>query len=133
MIKEFVGKWFHNKNKLEEWLGENHPSDYLELVRRVINILQDENSLLATPDPSRIHQIDDGDYQGTLMFVIGETGYQPSTYWYVKVDYGSCSGCDTLQGIRGYLDGKPTEEQIKDYMTLALHIIQGLKKMEEQQ
>lgn len=62
------------------------------------------------PHPERIHQIDDGDYQGTLIFVIGAGGYQPSRYWYVKVGYGSCSGCDTLQAIRGYEDDAPTKE-----------------------
>jgi hypothetical protein len=34
-----------------------------------------------------------------------------------------------LQAIYKYEDGKPTEEQVKDYMTLALHIIQGMRKM----
>ena len=40
------------------------------------------------PGLERIHRIDDGDYQGTLVFVIGGKGYQLSTYWYVKVSYG---------------------------------------------
>ena len=47
----------------------------------------------------------------------------------MKVGYGSCSGCDTLEGIRHYNDDKPTEEQVRDYMTLALHIVQGMKRM----
>ena len=84
----------------------------------------------TTPDPERIHRIDDGNYQGTLVYVIGEKGYQPDKYWYVKVDYGSCSGCDTLEGIRDYTDDAPTDEQAKDYMTVALHIVQGMKPME---
>jgi hypothetical protein len=88
------------------------------------------------PDPTRIHQIDDGDYQGTLLFVIAASGYQPSDYWYVKVGYGSCSGCDTLQaidGYGGYSDEAPSKDQVDDYMTLALHIIQGLKSMQGEQ
>ena len=63
------------------------------------------------------------------MFVIAARGYQPSDYWYVKISYGSCSGCDTLEAIRAYSDDPPTPEQIDDYLTLALHIVQGLKKM----
>lgn len=47
----------------------------------------------------------------------------------MKVGYGSCSGCDTLEAIRDYSSEKPTPEQVKDYMALALHIVQGLKKM----
>jgi len=38
-----------------------------------------------------------------------------------------CSGCDTLEGIRGYEDGTPTDEQANEYLTLALHIVQRLK------
>ena len=34
------------------------------------------------------------------------------------------------QGISGYSDEPPTETQAKEYQTLALHIVQGLHKME---
>lgn len=122
MIKEFIERWEINKNSLRTSFSTSHPESYENLVQRVISILED-------PDPERIHKIDDGDYQGTLVFVIGEKGYQPSAYWYVKVEYGSCSGCDTLESIRSYSDETPTEEQVNDYMTLALHIVQGLKLM----
>ena len=84
------------------------------------------------PDLERIHRIDDGDYQGTLVFVIGGKGYQLSTYWYVKVSYGSCSGCDTLEAIREYGGDLPKPQQVEDYMKLALHIVQGLNKMEDE-
>jgi hypothetical protein len=84
------------------------------------------------PDPERIHVIDDGDYQGTLVYVIGSKNYQPDVYWYVKVSYGSCSNCDTLAAIRDNANTPPTAEQIKDYITLALHIVQGLKEMEDE-
>ena len=76
--------------------------------------------------------IDHGQYQRTQLFVIAETGYEPSNYFSVYVDYGSCSGCDTLERIR-YLersDESPTNEQVDMMMTLALHIVQGLKKLE---
>ena len=81
--------------------------------------------------PERIHKIDDGDYQGTLLFVIAAKGYQPSKYWAVSVGYGSCSGCDTLEGIKsdGDYGESPNKQQIADYMTLALHIVQGLKQI----
>ena len=98
------------------------------MVREVIKVVttDDYNAI----DPERIHQIDDGDYQGTLLFVIAARSYQPDDYWFVKVGYGSCSGCDTLQAINYSLDDNPpTDDQVSQYMTLALHIVQGLKFM----
>ena len=133
MIKEFVDKFMSNRQDLINIFSEKHPDDYKEIVKSVISILAKDEDEHDTPDPERIHEIDDGDYQGTLLFIIAKGGYQPSEYWAVKVYYGSCSGCDTLQDIRGYEDGKPSELQVKDYMTLALHIVQGLTKIEGDQ
>ena len=132
MIKEFVERWESRKGMLRAMIAKDPPDSYGTLVRQVVEILQEEEYTYGdeSPDPERVHTIDDGDYQGTLLFVIGAKGYQPEHYWYVKVDYGSCSGCDTLQGISGYSDDPPDEQQVKDYMTLALHIVQGLKVME---
>lgn len=75
--------------------------------------------------------IDNGEYQGTQIFLIPEETYQPSVdnYLVTHTYYGSCSGCDTLEGIRSYDKEKPTETQVKDYMTLALHLVQRLKKL----
>jgi hypothetical protein len=128
MIAEFVELFMAGKPKLEAIFSEKHPDDYREIVKAVATVLNNGAEYDAI-DPERIHEIDDGEYQGTLLYVIAATGYQPSDYWYVKVGYGSCSGCDTLKGIREYSDDKPTTEQVSDYMTLALHIVQGLKKM----
>jgi hypothetical protein len=127
MDKTFVKRFNENKYVLKTSFAEKHPESYLELVRKVITVITDDEH--DSPDPERIHCINDGDYQGTLLFVIAATGYQPFDYWYVKVYYGSCSACDTLQGIRKYSDEKPNDSQINDYMTLALHIVQGIKKL----
>ena len=128
MIKEFVDRFMAKKPELQAVFAESHPEDYQAVIKAVVSILNNSDDY-SSIDQNRIHQIVDGDYQGTLVFVIAATGYQPSDYWYVKVSYGSCSGCDTLEAIRGYSSDKPTEEQVRDYMTLALHIVQGLKKM----
>lgn len=128
MIQEFVDKFMSKKGQLEQIFKEKHPEDYKALVSAVISIVGGDGEY-ELPDKNRIHQIDDGDYQGTLIFLIAAGGYKPCDYWYVKVGYGSCSGCDTLQGISGYSDDPPTDEQVNDYMTLALHVVQGLKKM----
>ena len=41
-------------------------------------------------------------------------------------DYGSCSGCDTLLSISGYDTEFPSEEQVNEYMTLSLHLVQRM-------
>lgn len=127
MIQKFVDIFMSRKADLEATFATRHPDDYIDVVRRVIALFDDGR--YGSPSVDRIHEINDGDYQGTLVFIIADGGYQPSDYWYVMVDYGSCSGCDTLQGIRCYTDAAPDKEQVKEYMTLALHIVQGLKKM----
>ena len=129
MIQEFVNRYMYKKDLLAATFAK-HPGDYKEIVKNVISIITDADDYGDfNPDPERIHEIDDGGYQGILVYVIGAKGYQPSDYWYVKVGYGSCSGCDTLKSINGYSDEPPTDAQLKAYMTLALHIVQGLKKM----
>jgi len=129
MIQEFVNRYMDKKDLLASTFVK-HPDDYKEIVKNVISLITDaDNYGDFNPDPDRIHEINDGDHQGTLVYVIGAKGYKPYDYWYVKVDYGSCSGCDTLESIKYYSHEPPTDEQVKDYMTLALHIVQGLKKV----
>jgi hypothetical protein len=131
MNASFVRAWEQNKFQVRSFFESAHPADYKDVVKAVVTMLNTSIDEYSRPDPERITEIDDGDYQGTLVYVIGATGYQPSDYWYVKVWYGSCSGCDTLQGIRDFEDGKPSEDQVEEYMTLALHLIQGIKEMGE--
>lgn len=132
MITELVKEWEIKKSDIRGELSKRHPRDYKELVKIVVNALSDaEISSCNKLDPDRIHEIDDGDYQGTLVYVIGAKGYQPSTYWSVLVYYGSCSGCDTLQSIAGYSGGQPNKDQVDQYMTLALHIVQGMNRLGE--
>lgn len=126
MIQEFVDRFMANRSQVEANFSRVHPNNYSDIVRSVIRAIETEDG----PDPDRIHSIDDGDYQGTLVFIIGAKSYQPDDYWYVKIAYGSCSGCDTLMSIYNYSNEAPTKSQIHDYMTLALHVCQGLKKME---
>lgn len=128
MIKEVVKLWYENKEDLKEALKYDtrlNECDYLYLVKKVVrHILGDEW------DEKKITQIDNGDYQGTLLFVIPRETYQPSEYEYLitYVNYGSCSGCDTLLAIQDWNDEPPTERQLEDYMTLCLHLCQNMKK-----
>lgn len=84
MIAEFVELFMAGKPKLEALFSEKHPENYKAIVEAVMDVLNNGDDYGA-PDPKRIHELDDGDYQGTLVYVIAATGYQPSDYWYVKV------------------------------------------------
>jgi hypothetical protein len=76
-------------------------------------------------DLGKIHKIDDGDYQGTFLFLIPFDSYQPNEFEYLMtyVGYGSCSGCDALQAIQDYGAEKPTNRQVEDFMRLCKDII----------
>lgn len=135
MIEEFVKAWDERKGEIEAKFRQEEPHEYKEIVKAVVSIL-DDTKTYGAPNVNNIHEINDGDYQGTLLYLIPEDTYQPHNYWYVRVWYGSCSGCDTLEAIREskpWRDGEDDpqkDKRIKEYMTLALHIIQQLKSMD---
>ena len=133
MIDDWVKIWDAHKGEIEKIFTEKHPDNYEEIVKQVVTLISKHtDGWRGKPDHEKITCFGGDDYQGTLLFVIPGKSYSPCQYWYVKVDYGSCSGCDTLQSI--YSDGdwgtKPTTGQIKDYMMLALHILQETKELE---
>ena len=129
MIQIFVDRFMDRKEKMRELLSQR-PGSYKAILESLIEVISDgeEGIYGEEPDKARIHEIDDGHYQGTLVFVVGACGYQPSTYWYTRVSYGSCSCCDTLQALRGW-DDEISKEEIDGYETLALHMLQAMKKM----
>lgn len=131
MIQKFVDRYMARKHELQAKYEAARKCDddgcpqygwkpsYREIVQDVVRLL-DSDADYGSPDPERVHMIDDGNYQGTLVFVVGADGYQPCDYWYTLVSYGSCSGCDTLEAA----------ETVEEIMTLSLHVLQqGLKKM----
>lgn len=127
MIKKFVQAWDARKDNLATWF-RGTPQENLS-YEVILKAIIDEvlNPFLEKKwDSEKIHTIDDGDYQGNQLFVVPEDTYQPSPYEYFITyqDYGSCSGCDLLEGIRGYICALPTEEQVREYMMLALHLLQ---------
>ena len=130
MNTEIIAAWELAKPAIRAAIAAKHPGSYRELVTLVVGEVADRMTGYPVPDKSRVEEIDHGDYQGTLVYVIGATGYQPDDYWYVRVSYGSCSGCDTLESICGYSGEPPTDAQVGEYMTLALHIVQRMKKMD---
>ncbi|MDK2772133.1 MAG: hypothetical protein KYX68_07960 [Flavobacterium sp.] len=136
MILEIIEKWEENKFKLEEYFKTTKQSEYsnykdivVKLFEIVIVGVKNKWNGTDNYDVSKITVIDDGDYQGTQIFLIPKETYQPSVEDYIMTNtyYGSCSGCDTLQGFSCYDDDLPTEEQISEYMTLALHLVQKMK------
>jgi hypothetical protein len=138
MIQKYVDRFMAKKDELEAKYSLSHPGSYEEIVKDVIELIVDPDDNYGEPDPENIHVIDDGDWQGTMLFIIPEKTYQPWQYWYVRVSYGSCSGCDTLQAIQSGSEwtdegdyAAPTPEQTRDYMTLALHVIQWLSPMQD--
>jgi hypothetical protein len=128
MIKKIVKQWEDNKPILEDYFKKYHPVGYGEIVEKIFELV------ITGYDRERITVIDDGDYQGTQIYLIPKDDYQPSpdSYLWTNNYYGSCSGCDTLLSIQeddGDGSDKPTKEQTEGYMTLALHLIQKLKPL----
>lgn len=155
MIRFVVKQWDKNKDKLEEHFKESlflyESCDYTRLVEAVIRFIYNDNPK-AEDYPYRkfdargITCIDNGDYQGTMLFMIPRDTYQPSAreYLLTHVSYGSCSGCDTLLNVQytiekvvdkyGYEDLTEKEKQeykdsaVKDLMSLSLHLVQNTIK-----
>lgn len=122
MLKYCVEQWEKNKENLREVLKQfdfsNEEMDYKVLMSLVItHILEDKW------DSKNFTMVDDGDYQGTLLFIIPEKIYQPTEgdYLMTYVWYGSCSYCDTMQNIL-----YESNTKVEDLMNLALHMIQRM-------
>jgi hypothetical protein len=135
MISSIIEQWENNKSKLENYFRTTDQYEYCgykQIVEKLFELCITNADEHCGFNIERITVIDDGDYQGTKLFIIPKDTYQPSVDDYITTHtyYGSCSGCDTLQSICGYDYGLPTEEQVKLYMTLALHLVQKLKWLE---
>lgn len=135
MIQEVIKQWDENKHKLEEYFRttkqEEYSGSYKSILQKVIELVVTEKDEYNKYDATKITVVDDGDYQGTQLFLIPTCTYQPSVedYLITHTYYGSCSVCDTLQAISSYDDDLPTGEQVKEYMTLALHLVQKMKRI----
>ena len=135
MIKEFVLAWDANKENKSEYIA-SHKQECYDSYEKIVKMLFEQviNPYMTAHDKGsfdigNLHEIDDGDYQGTLLYMIPKKTYQPSYWEYVGtyVYYGSCSGCDTLLGISSYGEDLPDEGQVKEYVELCLDILQHCK------
>lgn len=134
MIKYCRDKWGKNKDILISNLKSDYhlnECDYLYLVKKTIDIILNDNDDLKY-SIENITEVNNGDYQGTLLYIIPEKTYQPCEYEYLMtyIGYGSCSGCDTLRAIQSFYDEntKPTEEQVEGFTKLCKDIIQNIIK-----
>lgn len=132
MIKYCKEQWAKNEAELRKTLAKDKNKDrydYEWLVKMVVTeVLNKNNGDDIEWDAENITEIDNGDYQGTLLYLIPLNTYQPSEYDYLMtyVGYGSCSGCDTLQSIQ--YDSYSEEEKIDDYVRLCRDIVCNIIK-----
>lgn len=143
MIEEFVKAWDKNNHKLLEHFKKEAPAGYEGIVKKLVDIVinpylreTSEYPIQCGLNINRMTVIDDGDYQGSLLYIIPFDVYQPSPDEYVatSVYYGSCSVCDTFQGIESEMefDDKTyryiiTDNIAQEFHTLALHLLQGFR------
>lgn len=136
MDKIIIERWDKYKGDLEHYFKITRMEEYSEykaIVAKIIELVLNGDDDAYPQFHANFSVIDNGDYQGTQIFIIHEKTYQPNEceHWVTHNDYGSCSGCDTLLGITQYDDDLPNEDQVKGLMTLSLHIIQRLKRLVE--
>lgn len=135
MIKFCRDAWYENKDKLEAVIMMDtklNTCEYSYLVELVVEYIlnpsiEDEWDKF---DADNITVVDNGDYQGTELFIIPRKTYQPSEsdYLLTYVGYGSCSGCDTLLSIQDWVGMVPTESQVKDFMVLCKDLVCNIVK-----
>lgn len=133
MIKYCLEKWNRNKKELEKALKNDanlNSCNYEYLLKLVVENILNDGANNGAWDSTKITIIDDGDYQGTFIFLIPKKTYQPSEYEYLMtyVGYGSCGGCDTLLSIQEWDDKKITEQQLKEFMLLCKDMVCNMIK-----
>lgn len=130
MLKIMVSQWDKNRDKLRDAISRlNIQSlDYKDLVELTFETIYNTDIVVNSDgfcdelDTQSIHEFNDGDYQGTLLYLIPFDTYQPGEYEYLMTyaRYGSCSGCDALRFIK-CLDDE--EQVINEVMTLCKDLI----------
>ena len=127
MTNELNTAWAKNNKLIRQGIAERMEKraycdllvDYDFLIENLL-----DNSGMSWGD---IYTIDDGDCQGTLLYVFAEKVYQPSSrhYYWTEVEYGSCSHCDTLEQALE----EEYEEALDMYMSITLHMLQKIKPL----
>lgn len=137
MIKYCYEKWEQNQDELRQAIVNNSQEikhcEYEFLVRLVVDHILNVGKDWYTWDSKHISVIDNGDYQGTLIFLIPLDTYQPSCDQYLMTYswYGSCSGCDSLMNVQmdmSWDDAPLTEQNITDIMSLCKDLVVNMVK-----
>lgn len=139
MIKICLEAWDKYNRELEAWYRSLSVEDlnsltYKSITTKVFGMVSrymDEScNWYENLDLDNIVEINQGDYQGTLLYLIPFDTYQPNEgeYLMTYVGYGSCSCCDTLQGLELWGDYTENEYEnaIKGHMTLARDILSNI-------
>ena len=130
-------KWYENKDKLEAAIMmdtkiNTYTCNYEYLVKLIVEYILNPSTEEEDWkfDSDAITVIDNGDYQGTILFMIPRKRYQPNASEYILTysEYGSCDCCDTLMSIQDYRKELPTENQVKEYMTLCKDLVCNIVK-----
>lgn len=143
MITEIVSAYNERKGSLaEHWRQNGLPKDYTAIVKAlfqvVVNPYADDHLIgenWGTPfDLEKITVLGGGQYEGVLLFLIpADKGILTIDDWLVTfVDYGTSSATDTFADVvsshRLYdEDERDTEGAISDFLKLALHLVQRMK------
>lgn len=135
MLKWCVDKWFANKEGLRRALEADETlmdCEYLHLMGLVVeHILNPEEEADKQFDREKLLKIDQGDWQGTILFVIPRKTYQPSAgdYLLTYIEYGSCPVCDVLERAKaGLSHGKNKKQGIDDVMMICKDLVCNITK-----
>lgn len=136
MEGKIIEKWENNKSKLRYFFTNTEQRGY-NSYKKILEAIC--TNILSYKEPN-VLESSLGDYSGDSVFVLTDKtkdrGYLGNNFnsdtfcnedfIITTNDYGSCSGCDTLLSISGYDTGYPSEEQVNEYMTLSLHLVQRM-------
>lgn len=128
MLKIIAKAWGERsellKKEVTDLLTENTTLmdiEYKDIVRLAFDTILYDCEL----DLDNIHEIDDGDYQGILAYLIPFNVYTPNEndYLMTYIGYGSCEVCDVLQRISDNYDYEELEERVTDMMGVCKDIL----------
>lgn len=129
MTKYCYDKWRKNSGKLEEALKNDDSlleCGYRHLLELVIRYVLNDDEFGEYRWSEEFVVLGDGDYQGALVFVIPRSDYCSSEYDYLMtyIEYGSCSGCDTLLNIQGCVE--TPKDAVNDIMYLCKDLVANI-------
>ena len=135
MIQIYIDNWYRNKDLLENYYRttpKSEYSNYENIVRKTIELVLNTGERGFNQfDLTKLCELKYGDYSGDYLYIIPKDSADDIRECiYFSIYYGSCSGCDTLEGLNNYEKRLPDEQQIKEYMQLSLNIIQSIKHFE---